>query len=71
MTMPKKSPIRVFLYQPTHSRLLIQAGTHELTPSMLSERLIMDGIKRLERGDLSAIEPDPVDATTPRPGPGL
>jgi len=71
MTTTKKSPVRVFLYQPTHSRLLIQAGTHGLTPSTLSEMLIMDGLSRLERGDLAAIEPDPVDAATPRPSSGL
>lgn len=71
MTTTKKSPVRVFLYQPTHSRLLIQAGTHGLTPSTLSETLIMDGLSRLERGDLSALDPDPVDPATPRPSSGL
>lgn len=71
MTTTKKSPVRVFLFQPIHSRLLIQAGTHGLTPSSLGERLILDGLSRLERGDLASLDHDPVDATTPRPGPGL
>lgn len=47
----KKIPIRVFIDQDTYSRYLIQAGTHSLTSSALGERLIDDGLRRLEAGD--------------------
>ncbi|QJQ96266.1 MULTISPECIES: hypothetical protein [Halomonadaceae] len=56
MTTGKKQPIRVFLEQDTHSRYLIQAGTHGLTPSALGERLLQAGLARLEAGDTSALE---------------
>lgn len=51
----KKQPVRVFLEQEDHSRFLIQAGTHQLTPSALGELIMQDGLQRLERGDLAAI----------------
>lgn len=54
--MSKKQPIRVFLDQEIHSRYLIQAGTHGLTPSALGERLIQHGITQLEGGDKSPLE---------------
>ncbi|GAB2782179.1 hypothetical protein GCM10027040_05300 [Halomonas shantousis] len=62
----KKQPVRVFLEQDDHSRFLVQAGTHRLTPSALGECLFQDGLARLERGDLSAL-PEAAHAT-PRPG---
>lgn len=66
----KKQPVRVFLEQGDHSRFLVQAGTHRLTPSALGELLMQDGLSRLERGDLSALGLGD-DSATPRPGPGL
>lgn len=54
--MSKKQPIRVFLDQEIHSRYLIQAGTHGLTPSALGERLIQNGITQLEGGDKAPLE---------------
>ncbi|WP_018918884.1 hypothetical protein [Vreelandella zhanjiangensis] len=54
--MSKKQPIRVFLDQEIHSRYLIQAGTHGLTPSALGERLIQHGITQLEGGDKAPLE---------------
>ncbi|TFH86970.1 hypothetical protein EQG41_08950 [Billgrantia azerbaijanica] len=51
----KKQPIRVFLDSTDYSRYLVQAGTHQVTPSGLGELLISDGLARLERGDLSAL----------------
>jgi hypothetical protein len=67
MTTAKKQPVRVFLDQTDHSRFLVQAGTHRLTPSALGERLMQYGLAQLERGDLTPLE----GATTPaRPEPG-
>lgn len=57
----KKIPIRVFIDQDTHSRYLIQAGTHGLTSSALGERLIDEGLRRLEAGDTGPLAT--VDAT--------
>lgn len=55
MHMSKKQPVRVFLDQEIHSRYLIQAGTHGLTPSALGEKLLHNGLAQLERGDTSAL----------------
>ncbi|MFC3282848.1 hypothetical protein [Litchfieldella rifensis] len=63
----KKRPVRVFLDEQHHSRFLIQAGTHLLTPSALGELIMHDGLDRLERGDLTAL--GLADATQ-RPGSG-
>lgn len=68
MTTAKKQPVRVFLEQTDHSRFLVQAGTHQLTPSALGERLMQHGLTLLERGDLSPLEGSPSPA---RPEPGL
>ncbi|MGM0784629.1 MAG: hypothetical protein ACQEUM_10985 [Pseudomonadota bacterium] len=51
----KKQPIRVFLDPTDYSRYLVQAGTHQVTPSGLGELLISDGLARLERGDYAAL----------------
>ncbi|WP_136066426.1 hypothetical protein [Modicisalibacter radicis] len=64
----KKQPVRVFLEQDDHSRFLVQAGTHRLTPSALGELLMQNGLERLERGDLSPLGLEATDA--PRPGSG-
>jgi hypothetical protein len=64
--MSKKQPIRVFLDQELHSRFLIQAGTHGLTPSQLGERLIEFGITQLERGDKAPLR-SPVGDASPAP----
>lgn len=53
--MSKKQPVRVFLDQEIHSRYLIQAGTHGLTPSALGVKLLHHGLAQLERGDTSAL----------------
>lgn len=53
----KKQPIRVFLDQEIHSRYLIQAGTHGLTPSALGERLIEYGLSQLEGGNAAPVAP--------------
>ncbi len=66
MHMAKKQPIRVFLDQELHSRFLIQAGTHGLTPSQLGERLIEFGITQLERGDKAPLR-SPVGDASPAP----
>lgn len=66
----KKQPVRVFLEQEDHSRFLIQAGTHSLTPSALGELIMQDGLERLERGDYSALGLD-TGTATPRPEAGL
>lgn len=63
MHMSKKQPIRVFLEQEIHSRYLIQAGTHGLTPSALGERLIQFGVAQLERGEKAPLEALSGDAT--------
>lgn len=57
MHMSKKQPIRVFLDQEIHSRYLIQAGTHGLTPSALGERLIEYGLSQLEGGNAAPVAP--------------
>jgi len=54
-TATRKQPVRVFLEQTDHSRFLVQAGTHQLTPSALGERLMQHGLSQLERGDLTPI----------------
>lgn len=64
-----KRPVRVFLDSTEYSGLLIQAGTHQVTPSALGQLLIQDGLQRLEGGDYTALglEPDGApnaDATT-------
>lgn len=64
--MSKKQPIRVFLEQEIHSRYLIQAGTHGLTPSALAERLIESGLSQLERGDKAPLTPS-VGSASPAP----
>ncbi|XKE44511.1 hypothetical protein LG302_14195 [Halomonas organivorans] len=51
----KKQPIRVFLDAADYGRYLVQAGTHQVTPSALGELLIQDGLERLERGDFAAL----------------
>ncbi|XKE46028.1 hypothetical protein LG302_02575 [Halomonas organivorans] len=51
----QKRPVRVFLAIKDHSDLLVQAGTHQLTASTMSELLIQDGLRRLERGDFAAL----------------
>ncbi|WP_447554030.1 hypothetical protein [Vreelandella sp. EE22] len=56
INMSKKQPIRVFLAPETHSRHLIQAGTHGLTSSALSERLIEYGLSQLESGHLEPLD---------------
>jgi hypothetical protein len=56
MHMAKKQPIRVFLDPDTHSRHLIQAGTHGLTSSGLSERLIEYGLAQLESGNTAPLD---------------
>ncbi len=58
----KKQPVRVFLDADTYSRYLVQAGTHQVTPSGLGEKLVQDGLQRLERGDLSALGLDDAGA---------
>lgn len=63
--MSKKQPVRVFLDQEIHSRYLIQAGTHGLTPSALGEKLLHHGLAQLERGDTSALTA--ADAVSPAP----
>lgn len=65
MHMSKKQPVRVFLDQEIHSRYLIQAGTHGLTPSALGEKLLHHGLAQLERGDTSALTA--ADAVSPAP----
>lgn len=64
----KKRPVRVFLDDARYSRLLIQAGTHTLTPSTLGELIMEDGLDRLERGDLSPL--GLADSSDQRPGSG-
>ncbi|WP_251978744.1 hypothetical protein [Salinicola avicenniae] len=61
-TATKKQPVRVFLEQADHSRFLVQAGTHQLTPSALGERLMQYGLSLLERGDLSPLDGSPSPA---------
>ncbi|MFI8751773.1 hypothetical protein ACIGG6_17455 [Vreelandella lionensis] len=57
MHMSKKQrAIRVFIHPETHSRHLIQAGTHGLTSSELSERLIEYGLSQLESGNTAPLE---------------
>ncbi|APE31548.1 hypothetical protein BOX17_11680 [Halomonas aestuarii] len=51
----KKRPVRVFLDGQDYSTLLIQAGTHQVTPSVMGEMLMQDGLKRLQRGDYAAL----------------
>lgn len=50
-----KRPVRVFLDSQEYSALLIQAGTHHVTPSALGQLLVQDGLARIERGDLTAL----------------
>ncbi|MBD3896592.1 hypothetical protein IEI94_12095 [Halomonas sp. ML-15] len=50
-----KRPVRVFLDSGEYSSLLIQAGTHQATPSALGQLLIQDGLQRLQRGDYTAL----------------
>ena len=64
----KKQPVRVFLESRDHSRFLIQAGTHALTPSALGELIMQDGLERLERGDLTALGLGTVPAQRPDSG---
>lgn len=58
----KKQPVRVFLDAQDYSRYLVQAGTHQVTPSGLGELLIQDGLERLEQGDYRALG---LDTTEP------
>ncbi|ERS92015.1 hypothetical protein [Halomonas sp. PBN3] len=66
----KKQPVRVFLDADTYSRYLVQAGTHQVTPSGLGELLVQDGLERLEGGDLTALGLDaaPQAAVPAAPG---
>ena len=57
----KKQPVRVFLDGNDYSRYLVQAGTHQVTPSGLGELLIQHGLERLERGDYAALGLDTTD----------
>lgn len=57
-----KRPVRVFLDNQEYSTLLIQAGTHLVTPSALGQLLIQQGLERLEQGDYRALG---LDAPTP------
>lgn len=59
-TTGKKQSIRLFLAGIDYSRFLVQAGTHHITPTALGERLIRDGLSRLEHGDTT-----PLDAPAP------
>lgn len=61
----RKTPVRVFLTADDHSRLLIQAGTHKTTPSLLSEAIVKAGLDSIERGDSTAL-----DALAPAPQTG-